>query len=106
MDDDFVEYVELLVQYIFSRNMLVTKKMNGRELKGVDLMMYMKVRCFLYFQLKLVLVFIFACLGFSVHSTFRKPLGKVELGDPFYDWLQLPIADPISVFKRSLVNKL
>lgn len=54
MDDDFVEYVELLVQYIFSRNMLVTKKMNGRELKGVDLMMYMKVRCFLYFQLKLV----------------------------------------------------
>ncbi|XP_052715327.1 atlastin-1-like isoform X2 [Crassostrea angulata] len=42
MDDDFVEYVELLVQYIFSRNMLVTKKMNGRELKGEDLMMYMK----------------------------------------------------------------
>nr|XP_034337973.1 atlastin-1 isoform X2 [Crassostrea gigas] len=42
MDDDFVEYVELLVQYIFLRNMLVTKKMNGRELKGEDLMMYMK----------------------------------------------------------------
>lgn len=51
MDDDFVEYVELLVQYIFLRNMLVTKKMNGRELKGEDLMMYMS---FLYFQLKLV----------------------------------------------------
>uniref|UniRef100_K1R676 Uncharacterized protein n=1 Tax=Magallana gigas TaxID=29159 RepID=K1R676_MAGGI len=42
MDDDFVEYVELLVQYIFSRNMLVTKQMNGREMKGKDLMMYMK----------------------------------------------------------------
>lgn len=42
MDDDFVEYVELLVQYIFLRNMLVTKKMNARELKGEDLMMYMK----------------------------------------------------------------
>lgn len=33
MDDDFVEYVELLVQYIFSRNMLVTKK---NERPGVE----------------------------------------------------------------------
>lgn len=77
MDDDFVEYVELLVQYIFSRNMLVTKQMNGREMKGKDLMMYMKVRCFLYFQLKLV------CLHIRLptvlfHSTFCKPLADLN----------------------------
>lgn len=42
MDDDFVEMVKLLVPYILSRDMMMTKRINGMEVIGEDMSKYVR----------------------------------------------------------------
>lgn len=42
MDDDFLEFIKLLVPYVVSENKLTTKQMNGEDVKGKDMMVYVK----------------------------------------------------------------
>ncbi|XP_065933795.1 atlastin-1 [Magallana gigas] len=42
MDDDFVEMVKLLVPYILSRDMMMTKRINGMEVTGEDMSKYVR----------------------------------------------------------------
>lgn len=44
MDDDFLEFIKLLVPYVVSENKLTTKQMNGEDVKGKDMMVYVKIR--------------------------------------------------------------
>lgn len=46
MDDDFVEMVKLLVPYILSRDMMMTKRINGMEVTGKDMSKYVRVSAF------------------------------------------------------------
>lgn len=46
MDDDFVEMVKLLVPYILSRDMMMTKRINGMEVIGEDMSKYVRVSAF------------------------------------------------------------
>lgn len=46
MDDDFVEMVKLLVPYILSRDMMMTKRINGMEVTAKDMSKYVRVSAF------------------------------------------------------------
>lgn len=46
MDDDFVEMVKLLVPYILSRDMMMTKRIIGVEVTGKDMSKYVRVSAF------------------------------------------------------------
>lgn len=46
MDEDFVEMVKLLVPYILSRDMMMTKRINGMEVTGEDMSKYVRVSAF------------------------------------------------------------
>lgn len=46
MDDDFVEMVKLLVPYILSRDMMMTKRINGMEVTGKHMSKYVRVSAF------------------------------------------------------------
>lgn len=43
MDDDFVKMAKLLVPYILSRDMMVTKRINGMEVTGKEMSNYVRV---------------------------------------------------------------
>lgn len=44
IDDDFLEFIKLLVPYVVSEGKVTTKRMNGKDVKGKDMLVYIKVR--------------------------------------------------------------
>lgn len=46
MDEDFVASVKLLVPYVLSRDKMVPKRINGRDVTGEDMLKYVKVSTF------------------------------------------------------------
>lgn len=46
MDEDFVASVKLLVPYVLSRDKMVPKRINGRDVTGKDMLKYVKVSTF------------------------------------------------------------
>lgn len=44
IDDDFLEFIKLLVSNVVSENKLTTKQMNGEDVRGKDMLVYVKVR--------------------------------------------------------------
>lgn len=57
MDENFVASVKLLVPYVLSRDKLVPKRINGRDVTGEDMLKYVKVSTF---------------YGCTLHSAFNK----------------------------------
>lgn len=57
MDENFVASVKLLVPYVLSRDKLVPKRINGRDVTGEDMSKYFKVSTF---------------YGCTLHSAFNK----------------------------------
>lgn len=46
MDENFVASVKMLVPYVLSRDKLVPKRINGRDVTGEDMLKYIKVSTF------------------------------------------------------------
>lgn len=44
IDQDFLKYVKMFLPYLIPENNLKPKQMNGKDLKGKDILVYIKVR--------------------------------------------------------------
>lgn len=69
MDEDFVASVKLLVPYVLSRDKLVPKRINDRDVTGEDMLKYVKVSTF---------------YGCTLHSAFNTGVTKILKNHSFY----------------------
>lgn len=52
IDREFLECVKLLVPYVVSEEKLIAKQMDGKDVKGKDMLVHIKVRFIIYVIIK------------------------------------------------------